>query len=204
MKKIVLILLHSLLVISCEKAQEKLPILGNPIVKGNETEYPRIKDFSFINQDSLKITNNTFDRKIYIADFIFLSCPSICPKMNIQLKKVYDVYKSNDEVLFLSHTIDPDHDTIPRLKAYTVDNGIKKNWHFVTGNRDSIYKIATESYFATAYPDKNEPGGFVHSGGFLLIDKNRHVRGVYDGTNPKETTRLIADVKNLLEESSTK
>jgi len=204
MKKIALILLHSLLVISCEKAQEKLPILGNPIVKGNETQYPRIKDFSFTNQDSLKITNNTFDDKIYIADFIFLSCPSICPKMNTQLKKVYDVYKTNNEVLFLSHTIDPDHDTIPRLKAYTVDHDIKKNWHFVTGNRDSIYKIATESYFATAYPDKNEPGGFVHSGGFLLIDKDRHVRGVYDGTNPKETTRLIADVKTLLEESEAK
>lgn len=204
MKKIVLIMMHCLLVISCEKVQEKLPILGNPIVKNNETEYPRIKDFSFTNQDSLVINNNTFAGKIYIADFIFLSCPSICPKMNVQLKKVYDTYKNNNEVLFLSHTIDTEHDTIPRLKAYTVDNGIKKNWHFVTGNRDSIYKIATESYFATAYPDKNEPGGFVHSGGFLLVDKDRHVRGVYDGTNPKETARLIGDVKKLLEESPAK
>ncbi|CAD0007212.1 SCO family protein [Flavobacterium salmonis] len=204
MKKIILVLLCCVLAVSCEKAQEKLPVLGNPIVKGNETQYPRIKDFSFINQDSLEVTNNTFSGKIYIADFIFLSCPSICPKMNVQLKKVYNAYKTDGEVLFLSHTIDPDNDTIPRLKAYTVDNGIKKNWHFVTGNRDSIYKIATESYFATAYPDENEPGGFVHSGGFLLIDKNRHVRGVYDGTNPKETTRLIADVKNLLAEDEAK
>ncbi|OOV17589.1 SCO family protein [Flavobacterium sp. LM4] len=204
MKKIILVLLCCVLAVSCEKAQEKLPVLGNPIVKGNETQYPRIKDFSFINQDSLEVTNNTFSGKIYIADFIFLSCPSICPKMNVQLKKVYNAYKTDGEVLFLSHTIDPDNDTIPRLKAYTVDNGIKKNWHFVTGNRDSIYKIATESYFATAYPDQNELGGFVHSGGFLLIDKNRHVRGVYDGTNPKETTRLIADVKNLLAEDEAK
>lgn len=192
------------LAISCQKAQEELPILGNPIVKGTDIEYPRIKDFSFTNQDSLEINNHTFDGKIYIADFIFLSCPSICPKMNVELKKVYDQYKTNDQVLFLSHTIDPEHDTIPRLKAYTVNNDIKKNWHFVTGNKDSIYKMATESYFATAYPDKNEPGGFVHSGGFLLVDKNRHVRGVYDGTNPKETTRLIADIKVLLEESAAK
>lgn len=196
-------MIYFILMISCEKA-DKLPILGNPIMRANHLEYPRIKDFSFINQDSLKITNTTFDGKIYIADFIFLSCPSICPKMNVQLKKVYDVYKNNSEVLFLSHTIDPEHDTIPRLKAYTVDNDIKKNWHFVTGNKDSIYKIATDSYFATAYPDKNEPGGFVHSGGFLLVDKERHVRGVYDGTNPKETTRLIDDVKKLLEEGSSK
>ncbi|WP_211516884.1 SCO family protein [Flavobacterium anhuiense] len=197
-------MIYCLMLTSCGKVQEKLPILGNPIIEGNKTRYPRIKDFSFTNQDSMVVNNTTFAGKIYIADFIFLSCPSICPKMNVELKKVYETYKDNDEVLFLSHTIDPEHDTIPRLKAYTVANGIKKNWHFVTGSRDSIYKIATESYFATAYPDKNEPGGFVHSGGFLLVDKNRHVRGVYDGTNPKETDRLIDDVKKLLEESPAK
>lgn len=204
MKNIIIILLLAVLYAGCSKTKEKLPILGNPIADGSRISYPKIQDFSFIDQDSLTVTNETFAGKIYIADFIFLSCPTICPKMNTELKKVYKVYKDNPEVSFLSHTIDPEHDTVEHLKAYADNSDIKKNWHFVTGNKDSIHAIATKSYFATAYPDAKEPGGFVHSGGFLLVDKNRHIRGVYDGTNPQETKRLIADLKNLLEESSSK
>lgn len=197
-KKVFLILFFTL--ISCTTSKEKLPFLGDPIYKGNGTIYPKIKDFSFINQDSIIVTNKTFENKIYVADFIFLSCPTICPKMNFELNKVYKVYKNNPNILFLSHTIDPEHDTIERLKAYTKSNKISNKWHFVTGNRDSIYSIATKSYFATAYKDSKEPGGYVHSGGFLLIDKNRHIRGVYDGTIPEETKRLIRDIKVLLSE----
>ncbi|WKL47869.1 SCO family protein [Flavobacterium pectinovorum] len=201
MEKRFLILMVYILIASCAKTKEKLPILGNPATVAGSLTYPKIGDFSFTDQDSLTVNNKTFAGKIYIADFIFLSCPTICPKMNSELKKVYEVYKNNPQVLFLSHTIDPDHDTVERLKLYTDNYGIKNNWHFVTGNKDSIYKMAKESYFATAYPDAKEPGGYVHSGGFLLIDKNRHVRGVYDGTNPKETQRLVLDIKTLLEEN---
>jgi protein SCO1/2 len=204
MKKEFLTILCCILMISCNKTYEKLPFLGNPIVEGSTVAYPKISDFSFIDQDSITVTNKTFSDKIYIADFIFLSCPTICPKMNSELKKVYEVYKNNPGVLFLSHTIDPEHDTVERLKAYTDNSGIKKNWHFVTGNKDSIYKIAAESYFATAYPDAREPGGYVHSGGFLLIDQNRHIRGVYDGTNPKESQRLVQDIETLLQEKQSK
>ncbi len=199
MKKNVFILLTCVL-ISCSHKQEKLPFLGNSIVSGNNITYPKIKDFSFIDQDGTIVTNKTFKDKIYVADFIFLSCPTICPKMNSELNQVYTVFKDNPKVSFLSHTIDPERDSIQRLKKYTIAKGIDKNWYFVTGNRDSIYSIATKSYFATAYKDSKEPGGYVHSGGFLLIDKNRFIRGVYDGTNPKETQRLIMDIKTLLKE----
>ncbi|PXY42129.1 SCO family protein [Flavobacterium cheongpyeongense] len=204
MKKGFWILTVCIQIVSCGKMQEKLPILGNPAIEGNNLTYPKIRDFSFINQNGHTVTNETFAGKIYIADFIFLSCPTICPKMNSELKKVYDAYKNNTEVLFLSHTIDPENDTVEHLKLYTDNYGIKNNWHFVTGNKDSIYKMAKDSYFATAYPDSSEPGGYVHSGGFLLIDKNRHIRGVYDGTNQKETKRLIKDIKTLLEENQSK
>jgi len=188
------------LFLSCNRKPEKLPFLGNPIVKGRDTLYPQIKDFSFIDQDSTLVTNATFKNKIYVADFIFLSCPTICPKMHTELSSVYNIYKNNPNILFLSHTIDPEHDTVERLKTYTKGNNISNKWRFVTGNRDSIYSIATKSYFATAYKDSKEPGGYVHSGGFLLIDKNRYIRGVYDGTNPEETKRLVRDIKVLLSE----
>jgi protein SCO1/2 len=199
MKKILWILLLCIAV-SCNQKHERLPFLGNSIVKGTDTIYPKIGDFSFIDQDSNTITNKTFQNKIYVADFIFLSCPTICPRMHTELTSVYNTYKSNPNILFLSHTIDPENDTVERLKAYTTSKGINEKWHFVTGNKDSIYSIATKSYFATAYKNAKEPGGYVHSGGFLLVDKNRFIRGVYDGTNPEETKRLIRDIKVLLSE----
>lgn len=200
MKKIAVILL-GLLVMSCSPKKEKLPFLGNPTVNGNETKYPKVSAFYFLDQNNTVVTNKTFENKIYIADFIFLSCPTICPKMNVEMKKVYDVYKDNTEVSFLSHTIDPKNDTTEKLKEYAKALKIDDSkWRFVNGNRDSIYSIATKSYFTTAYPDAKEPGGFVHGGGLLLVDKNRHIRGVYDGTDPKETKRLINDLQILLQE----
>lgn len=117
------------------------------------------------------------------------------------MKKVYDVYRANPNIIFLSHTIDPENDTIPRLKAYAENLGVDGNkWFFVTGTKDSIYSIAEKSYFATAYADETAPGGYVHNGGLLLVDKNKHIRGIYDGTNPMETERLITDMKILLKE----
>lgn len=197
MKKLVSILLLFCF-LGCQNNQKRLPFLGNPIVKGKDTIYPQVKAFSFVDQDGETVNNQTFENKIYVADFIFLSCPTICPKMHTELTKVYDTFSINPDVMFLSHTIDPDRDTVERLKAYTKSNKISKQWRFVTGNKDSIYAIATKSYFATAYKDDKEPGGYVHSGGFLLVDKNRFIRGVYDGTNPQETQRLIKDIKQLL------
>ncbi len=188
-------------VVSCNRQDKKLPILGNQLISGNDTIYPTIANFSFINQDSIVITNQTFANKIYIADFIFLSCPSICPKMTKEMLKVYSSFAANDRIAFLSHTIDPERDSIPRLKSYALNLGVSsKKWHFVTGNKDSIFTIAEKSYFSTAYPDSTAPGGFTHSGGLLLVDKNKNIRGVYNGTDPEETKRLITDLQLLLKE----
>jgi protein SCO1/2 len=186
----------------CTSKNYKLPILGTPTIVGNDTIYPTIPAFKLINQDSVEVTNKTFDNKIYIADFIFLSCPTICPKMTGEMMKVYETYKSNPNILFISHTIDPENDTLPRLKNYSDNLGIdSKKWFFVTGNKDSIYSLAENGYFSTAYSDSTAPGGYIHSGGLLLIDKNKHIRGVYDGTDQAETERLISDIKKLLNES---
>ena len=186
---------------ACTKNESNLPIFGHTTIIDNDTIYSAIQSFSFVSQDSLIITEKTFENKIYIADFIFLSCPTICPKMTAGLKEIYETYKTNPNIYFLSHTIDPENDTIPRLKKYTEKLGIDgSKWFFVTGNKDSIYSIANESYFAAAFADKSAPGGYIHSGSFLLIDVNKHIRGVYDGTNPAESEKLINDIAILLKE----
>ena len=188
-------------IIGCTNQTKHLPYLGVPTKIGNETKYPVIPPFSFINQDSLTITEQYFKDKIYVADFIFLSCPTICPKMNSEMNIVYREFKNNSNVLFLSHTVDPENDNCERLKNYTTGLNIDtKRWNFVTGNKDSIYHIAEKGYYSIAYSDSTAPGGLVHSGGLLLIDKLRHIRGVYDGTNTEATKQLIKDIKLLLEE----
>ena len=190
-----------LLFARCSEPTKRLPFLGNPDVIGKDTIYPTIRDFSFIDQDCTIVTNQTFENRIYVADFIFLSCPTICPVMTKEMTKVYDVYKTSPYVMFLSHTIDPERDTIEALKNYTKSQRIdSRKWRFVTGDKNEIYSIAEENYFTAAYADSSAPGGFVHGGGLLLIDENRHIRGVYDGTNQKETKRLINDIKILLQE----
>jgi len=195
----------SFLLLSCnnneKKAQTKLPFLGEPTVNATDSIYPTIDDFSFLDQDSQIVTNSTFSNKIYVADFIFLSCPSICPKMNMEMLKVYEEFKNNDTVLFLSHTIDPDRDSIKHLKLFAENINVKSSkWHFVTGKKEVIFNIAEKSYFSNAYKDSLAEGGFVHTGGLLLIDKNKYIRGVYDGTNESETGRLIKDIRILLKE----
>ncbi|MDD2793087.1 MAG: SCO family protein [Sediminibacterium sp.] len=193
--------LSIVLLCACRNATPRLPILGKQLVSGKDSIYPVIANFSFINQDSQVVTNQTFSNKIYIADFIFLSCPTICPKMTNEMYQVYLAFATDDRVGLISHSIDPERDTIPRLKAYAHTLGVSApKWNFVTGNQDSIMHLAEQSYFSIAYPDSTAPGGFTHSGGLLLIDQNRHIRGVYDGTRPQETLRLIEDIHRLLKQ----
>lgn len=190
-----------MLFFACSRDQSKLPILGKPEIIAGKPVYPTIKPFTLLDQDSNRVTLKTFRNKIYVADFMFLSCPTICPKMTAEMKKVYNAFELNSNVLFLSHTIDPDHDSIPALKRYSESLNVKGNkWHFATGTKKAIYSHAIGSYFSTAYQDQSAPGGYVHSGALLLIDTLRQIRGVYDGTNPKETKRLIGDIQVLLKE----
>jgi protein SCO1/2 len=147
------------------------------------------------------VTNETFKNKIYVADFFFTSCRTICPIMKTQMLRVHDSIKDMDDVLIISHTIDPEYDTVGLLHDFANRLGVtSEKWHFVTGAKDSIYSLAQTSYFATAMEDKSEPDGFIHSGAFLLIDKHRRIRGKYDGTVEEDVNRLLADIARLRKE----
>ncbi len=184
-----------------EQKDAPLPILGPRQPTETDTAYHTIPPFSFVNQDSTVVTHKTFDGKIYVADFFFTSCRTICPKMKTQMVRVYDAIKDDPDVLLLSHTIDPKHDTVALLHDYAERLGVSSDkWHFVTGKKEDIYRIAQESYFATAMEDATEPDGFSHSGAFLLIDKEKRIRGKYDGTQPADVDRLIADIERLKKE----
>lgn len=197
-----LLLLVSSVMVSCiQKKEVPLPIFGEREVVNGDTIYHTIRNFSFVDQDSLEVTNKTFEDKIYVADFFFTSCRTICPIMKTQMLRVYDSTLNDPDVLLLSHSIDPEFDTVALLHDFAERLGVKSSkWHFVTGVKDSIYSIAQTSYFATAMEDKSEPDGFIHSGAFLLIDKQRRLRGKYDGTKEEDVNRLLADIERLKKE----
>jgi protein SCO1 len=200
-----LFILTLIVVTSCVKDREKpLPIFGERELSGSDTVYHKIAPFRFIDQDSNIVTNETFLGKIYVADFFFTSCRTICPIMKTQMLRVYDSIQNERDVLILSHTIDPEYDTVGLLHDFADRLGVtSEKWHFVTGEKDSIYNIAQTSYFATAMEDKAEPDGFIHSGAFLLIDKEQRIRGKYDGTKEQDVNRLLADIQRLQNEYST-
>jgi protein SCO1 len=186
---------------SCSTGNKKLPVLGERYFNGTDTVYHRIAPFSFINQDSALVTNATFDDKIYVADFFFTTCRTICPRMKKQMSRVYDATAGQSDVLILSHSIDPEYDTVGLLHDYAERMGVSSDrWHFVTGVKDSIFKTAQTSYFVTAAEDSAEPDGFIHSGAFLLVDKDRRIRGKYNGVDPVDVDRLIADIAILRKE----
>lgn len=195
----------ALLLPACQSAPDKaarLPYLGEPdVIAPGDTLYPRIPSFSLTNQDSATVTPATFAGKVYVADFFFTTCPSICPKMSGEMLRVYEKYQNDPRVSFVSHTIDPEHDTLPVLRDYAQRLGVKnaQQWHFVTAPRDTIYRLAGR-YMAAVERDKTAPGGAVHNGAFALVDSQGHVRGLYDGINPQEVDRLIKDLPVLLAE----
>lgn len=207
MNRFIIISLLGLL--ACNSEKKQLPILGERSTKISEingktsidTVYATVPYFSFINQagDSLNQTN--LNGKIYVADFFFISCPTICPIMKKEMIRVYNAFKGDTAIALLSHTIDPQHDSLPLLKQYASDLGSDgKQWQFLTGNREQIYEMAEKGYYATALPDSTAPGGFVHSGGFILVDRLARVRGIYDGTDPKQVDQLIKDIRLLKQE----
>lgn len=198
---LILLLPVTYLLSGCNGSEERLPIFGEREVEGTDTVYHTIADFSFVNQDSAVVTNETFKDKIYVADFFFTSCRTICPIMKTQMLRVYEVVKNDPEVLILSHTIDPEYDTVALLHDFAERLGVTSNkWHFVTGDKEAIYTIAQKSYFSTALEDKTEADGFIHSGAFLLIDKQRRIRGKYDGTKEEDVNRLLKDIEKLKKE----
>jgi len=191
------------------KTEHSLPYLGNRepverIVDGKtitDTVYQTVSPFRYFNQDSIAITDQDFDGKIYVADFFFTSCNTICPIMHRNMLQVYEKFKNNPQVKFLSHSIDAKYDMPSRLKKYATKLGLNGNqWEFVHGSADSIYKVSARDYLVAAYADKADPQGLVHQGWFVLVDKNKHLRGAYDGTKTDQVEHLMADMQTLLKE----
>lgn len=197
----VVVVVATLIGCTSSSTTAKLPIYGNKIFEENDTIYHTIEDFKLVDQDSSWVTNATFKNQIYVSDFFFTSCPTICPKMKQQMLRVYEKFENNNHVAILSHTIDPTHDTVAVLKDYADKLGINSSkWKFVTGDQDYIYDLGEKSYMVMADEDAEAEGGFIHSGAFLLVDKDRRIRGVYDGTVDEQVDVLLIDIEKLLKE----
>ena len=206
MKNLLLTFFLATLFASCTNhSTQELPILGrheyNETESGIDTVYHTINSFSLLDQDSSVITNETYDGKIYVADFFFTSCPSICPIMKVQMLRIYEEFNADSTVMLLSHTIDPEYDNVEVLHDYASRLEVNSNkWHFVTGDKATIYEMAQTSYYVATRENEKAPGGYEHSGAFLLIDDQRRIRGVYDGTKVEAVDELIEDIKTLLVE----
>jgi protein SCO1/2 len=184
-----------------------LPIYGerHPVTKTvdgkqvTDTVYQTIPAFTVVNQYGKTITNQNVEGKIYVADFFFTTCPSICPIMQRNMLNVYNRFKADDKVRILSYTIDPKHDTVPALKQYADKLGISGNsWWLLRGDKDAVYQMAEKNYLVAV--KDNGSGGLIHQGWFVLVDKQKRVRGSYDGTDMKQVTQLIADMQTLEQE----
>ncbi len=209
MKKIStqLFVLLSFFLTSCQQnktADKKflLPILGekklSKIGDKTDTIYHTIGSFTLTNQYGEIITDSVIKNKIYVADFFFATCQSICPKMSHQLKRVQDTFTTKNDFLILSHTVNPDHDTVEVLKIYGEKYGaVKGKWHLLTGNKKHIYDLARYQYLVNADETEGEGDLFIHSELFILVDKDKRIRGVYDGTDSLQVNQLIHDIRLL-------
>ncbi len=167
--------------------------------KSNElNSFHKIPKFNLIDQEGNKITEKTFEDKIYVTDFFFTTCPGICPMMTKNMNLVQEAFKNDDTVLMLSHSVTPTKDSVPQLKSYALEHNVGKKWHLVTGDKTEIYDLGRKWYFVEE--DLGEPKGiddFLHTENFILIDKNKHIRGIYNGLNKNSVKQLIEDIKTL-------
>lgn len=182
-----------------------LPVIGPfDVSEKGDTCYHVIPPFSFINQENKRITNKDLEGKIYVASFFFARCPKICPKMNAELERVQRAFKGVDEFKILSHTVNPENDSVSVLydyaKAHEADNN---QWWFLTGNKDSIYSIARDGYLVLAAQGKSADD-FFHSQDLILVDKEKHIRGIYDGLESAEVDTLIDEIRVLFLEYTEK
>ncbi len=154
-----------------------------------------IADFKLINQNNEIITHDNYKNKIYIADFFFTRCKTICIPMAYNMSKLQEFYKNDSDIMFLSHSVTPVSDSVPALKKYAIEKGaIDKKWNITTGNKKHIYQLARKSYFAVLDEGNGDENDFIHTEQFILIDKERRIRGYYDGTSVSEMTRLKSDM----------
>lgn len=164
------------------------------------SKYHTIADFSFTNQNGKTITQKDYKGKVYVADFFFTTCQTICPKMTSNMTEIQKAFLNNPKVMLLSHSVLPDTDSVPVLKEYALKNGVVDGkWNLVTGDKKEIYGIARKSYLAVKTGSPDQLYDMVHTENFILVDTKQRVRGFYDGTKTEDITRLIQDVKWLVE-----
>jgi protein SCO1/2 len=181
-------------------AQDLNPKLVDPTLL-NSTKEHFIGEFNLINQHGDQVNQATFEDKIYVANFIFTTCPKMCPLMTSNLKTVYSSFLNDPKISFISHSVTPIQDSVPVLKAFAAKyNIIGHQWHFATGDKKHIYDLARKNYFAATSVGQGGPNDFVHTENFVLVDKKKRIRGIYDGTSFDQVEQLITDINSLKEE----
>ena len=193
--------------------EKPLPVI-NPVDVESEMVDPemlrvgnghRIGDFSFLNQEGETITQAEVEGKVYVAEYFFTTCGTICPKMNAQMRRVQLEFADNDDVRLMSFTVDPEVDTVEEMKDYADAHGAKKGqWHFLTGSKEDLYSLARKSFFVLKPAEAQNLGDvgsdFIHTNNFVLVDRKGRIRGYYDGTSKKKVDELMRDIERLLEE----
>ena len=188
------------------KPIETLPIYSPSMVSKELVEeniqfikkYHKIKDFSMKNQNGETITQEFYNDKIYVADFFFTTCPTICPIMTENMGYIQEKIKNDSDVLLLSFSVTPEIDSVEQLKKYAIEkNVIDSKWNLVTGNKKDIYNLARTSYLVAKTNGDGGKYDMIHTENFVLVDKEKRIRGFYDGTNSKEMDQLLNDIKIL-------
>jgi protein SCO1/2 len=213
LKQVILFSVLFLLASSFVHASDRLPYYNSAEftphwLESNNAKlesFHRIPSFSFMDQDGLEISEKVFANKIYVAGFFFSTCPGICPFIRTKLNKVQEKFHEDADVKILQHSIRPNTDTVATLKKYANDNGIiSGKWHLATGDRETIYSLAKSAYFASEdLGNIQKTDDFLHTESLLLIDQNRHIRGIYNGLNSASVTYLISDIVTLKAEMQT-
>jgi len=187
--------------------EKQLPFLGNHRLDTHyhgdnqhiDTLWHTVPQFNFVNQDGKSITNADVVGKIYVVDFFFTTCKTICPAMSQAMSEIYKQFLTEDKFLILSHTVDPETDNPAQLKEYASNFNAKSDkWQFLTGEKQQLYEIARKGYLLEASIGSGGPDDFIHTQNFALVDQNGRIRGIYDGLNQEEIDLLIKDVRVLL------
>lgn len=188
------------------KPQRVLPIYQPSMVTSElvdstiqfKRKYHTIADFSLTNQNGETITQDAYKDKIYVADFFFTTCPTICIAMTDHMLQIQNEIINDEEVMLLSHSVTPEIDSVAQLKKYALEKGvIDRKWNLVTGDKKDIYELARKSYLAVLEDGDGGKFDMIHTENFMLIDKKRQIRGFYDGTNPEDIKLLLEDIKTL-------
>jgi protein SCO1/2 len=195
--------------ISCDEVSKKQLPIHNPTYFNpklvdksirNVSDNHTIKDFNLINQNGIKVSSMDYENKIYVVDFFFTSCPSICPIMTNNMLLIQEEFIKNNDIMLLSISVTPEIDNVQILKKYAILKGvIDSKWNITTGSKKHIYELARKSFFAVL--DKGDGGlqDFIHTPNFILVDTKKQIRGIYDGTVEKEISRLILDINILVD-----